>query len=134
MAEQKDELQQLVALYQVLHAHVEQIRQQLAALQKGFADVEATKQAVEALGKQPGAELLIPLGSGIFTHGAAATKQMLIDVGAGVVVEKAPAEILELTEKKKGELEKMFSQLQMEEAQAAYQLNEIAQQIQQMSG
>ena len=136
MADEKETLQQLVALYQLLQAHLEQMRQQLAVLQKGFADVENTTQAVNALAGQHGpADLLIPLGTGIYTHGQAAQAgTMLIEVGAGMVVEKTPAEILELSKKKKVELERMFAQLQFEEAQAMAQINEIAQQIQQING
>ncbi len=136
MAEQNKEMvQQLVVMYQLIQSHREQLQQQLAALQKSFADVDATKQAVEALGKKADQDVLIPLGAGVFSRGSATeTGTMLIDVGAGVVVEKAPAAIAELIDKKKVELEKLFGQLQLEEAQAAQQINEIAQQIQQLSG
>ena len=122
----KQELQQKLMVYQFLNQQLEEMRKHATIIQSRFIEIEATRQAVQDLKNvKVGSEALMPLGSGLFMNGAVGKGDFLMDVGAGVMSEKSPAEVLEHLESRKIELEKAGENLQNEMLGTAAKMSEL---------
>lgn len=91
MKEEKEKkAQEIYAEYQAIEQHVKQLQKQLEVLTNQLMEMTATGRSLEELDKtEPGKEILVPLSSGIFVKGNLKnTSELLVNVGANVVVEK----------------------------------------------
>ena len=102
----EEEVRRLLAAYQQYQAQAENIMQQLSLTQMTADGLERAQGAVEALdAAEVGQEILVPIGSGSFIHGKLASKEkVVLNVGAGVSVEKTPAETREILKVRKLEV------------------------------
>jgi prefoldin alpha subunit len=112
----QQEIQEKILLYQILHNHVEQLRQQAMILEKDFIEIDGTIQAVEALSAgKTDHETFVPLGSGCYGYGKISnSKKFLVNVGAGIVVDKTFKDAKEFLENRKKEREKMLNRIKNE--------------------
>lgn len=126
------ELQNAMVLYQLLQSQFEQLKQQGALLQAKGTEVEATRMALEELkGLKEGNEVLLPLGSGIYTsakHHKA--PKLLVDVGAGTMLRKPPETALKVIEGKKKEIESLSTKLQEQMIDVVNKINALSVQLQ----
>lgn len=126
----EQELQQKLMFYQLLQQQLEELKKQATYLQSRFMDIETSRIALEDVGKiKENNELLISLGSGIYSHGKIQKTDLLVDVGAGVMVKKPQSEALALIEGKKKELEGLSMNLQQEMIATINKLQEIGMQL-----
>ncbi len=90
MPENQEELQQKFVLYQLLNQRLEEIKNHLNVVQHKMIELETTNQALADVGEiKKDTEVLIPLGSGLYTFGkASSSEKLLVDIGAGVMVKK----------------------------------------------
>ena len=90
-------MQRLLAAYQQYQAQAEAIARQLGLTQLTAEGLERALKAVEAMETaEAGEEMLVPIGSGSFIHARLASKEkVVLNVGAGVSIEKTPAEAKE---------------------------------------
>ena len=103
---QEKEMQEKVILYQLLQRHLESLSQNAVMLERRYEEMEATRMALEDIEKLKGNEILVPLGSGLFSYGKITDSgKMLVDAGAGVFMDKDPDSSKRLLEDKKKELE-----------------------------
>jgi len=102
----EEELQQLLAAYQQYQAQAEAIMRQIGITQMTMEGLDRALRAVEVMEKaEEGQEMLVPIGSGSFIHARLASKEsVVLNVGAGVVIEKPPAEALETLKSRKAEV------------------------------
>lgn len=102
----EEEVRRLLAAYQQYQAQAENIMHQLSLTQMTADGLERAQGAVEALdAAEVGQEILVPIGSGSFIHGKLASKEkVVLNVGAGVSVEKTPAETREILKVRKLEV------------------------------
>lgn len=102
----EEEVRRLLAAYQQYQAQAENIMQQLSLTQMTADGLERAQGAVDALdAAEVGQEILVPIGSGSFIHGKLASKEkVVLNVGAGVSVEKTPAETREILKVRKLEV------------------------------
>lgn len=93
----EEEVRRLLAAYEQYQAQADGIMQQLNLTQMTAAGLERALNAVEALGTaKEGQEILVPIGSGSFIYGNLASKEkVVLNVGAGVSIEKTAAEAKE---------------------------------------
>lgn len=100
------EIRRLLAAYEQYQAQAEGISHQLGLTQIAAQGLERALGAVEALEEaEVGQEILIPIGSGSFIHGKLASKEnVVINVGAGVSIEKSPAEAKDILKQRKNEV------------------------------
>ncbi len=84
------ELQEKAILYQLLQKHLESMTQNAILLERRYEEIEAARMAMEDIGKlRDKNEILVPLGSGLFTHGRITDpKSMIVDIGSGIFLEK----------------------------------------------
>ncbi|VVB68266.1 Prefoldin subunit alpha [uncultured archaeon] len=102
----EEEIRRLLAAYQQYQAQAEAIVRQINLMQLTAEGIDRAQNAVEALEKaEVGQEMLVPIGSGSFIHGKLASKErVVLNVGAGVSIEKTAAEVMETLKIRKAEV------------------------------
>lgn len=132
MTEQK-EIQEKLALYQLLQNRLGELRQQVSLLEKRFMEIEMTRNALEDVGKlKKDSEILVPLGSGCYARGKLTdTENLLVDLGAGAVTHKETKPAQEMMDKKKEEIEKLIQEIHKETVNTVNKMNELGAQLQQ---
>ena len=102
----EEEVRRLLAAYQQYQAQADGIMHQLSLTQMTAEGLERALGAVEALDTaEVGQEILVPIGSGSFIHGKLASKEkVVLNVGAGVSIEKTAAETREILKVRKAEV------------------------------
>ena len=106
-------LQQLQQNTQAIHNHLEELKN----IQENFTQLATTP---------PGTETLIPLGSGLFFKGKTeSADNILINVGANILVEKTIPQAMETIQKQFSEIEQLLSQLEEEAGKLTEQLENV---------
>jgi prefoldin alpha subunit len=93
----EEEVRRLVLAYQQYQNQADALVRQLSITQLTAEGLERASRAVEALGSaSEGQEMLVPIGSGSYVHAMlAATDKVVLNVGAGVSIEKTAADAKE---------------------------------------
>lgn len=124
----RGEIQQKLIIYQLMQKRMEELQQHAMLLERRFMEIEITKQAIsdmEKLGEN--SELFFPLGSGVYARGkVAATKDMMIEAGAGLMLKRSPEAAGKLLDAKVSDIEKSGKELQEEINRTAARMNGIA--------
>jgi len=102
----EEEIRRLLAAYEQYQAQADGISHQLGLSQIAAQGLESALAAVDALEEaEVGQEILVPIGSGSFIHGKLASKEnMILNVGAGVSIEKRSDEAKEILKARKNEV------------------------------
>jgi prefoldin alpha subunit len=102
----EEEIRRLVGAYQQYQAQAEAIAQQVGLTQMTLQGLDRAVLAVEALDSaSEGQEMLVPIGSGSFVYAKLASKErVVLNVGAGVNIEKPSAEAKEALKARKAEV------------------------------
>jgi prefoldin alpha subunit len=113
MAE-RDDMARIAYEMQVYREEAQVLQQQLANLQVNYSSAEAAVQTLENLSKLKRDEgMLLPIGSGAFIKSKVENNDVaLIDVGAGVIVEKPVPEAVVFIKSKMTEMESLRDKLQ----------------------
>ena len=102
----EEEVRRLLAAYQQYQAQADGIMRQLSITQLTAEGLERASAAVDALGNaEVGQEILVPIGSGSFIHATLASKEkVVLNVGAGVSIEKNADEAKDILKVRKAEV------------------------------
>jgi prefoldin alpha subunit len=102
----EEEIRRLLAAYQQYQAQAEGIMRQINLTQLTADGLDRALNAVDELNKaEVGQEILVPIGSGSFIHGKLASKEkVVLNVGAGVSIEKTASEAKEILLIRKAEV------------------------------
>jgi len=102
----EEEIRRLLAAYQQYQAQSEAIAQQLGLTQMTIQGLDRAILAIDALDSAAdGQEMLVPIGSGSFVFAKLASKErVVLNVGAGVSIEKPAAEARESLKVRKAEV------------------------------
>jgi prefoldin alpha subunit len=102
----EEEIRRLLAAYQQYQGQAEGIMRQINLTQLTADGLDRALSAVDELNKaEVGQEILVPIGSGSFIHGKLASKEkVVLNVGAGVSIEKTAAEAKEILSIRKAEV------------------------------
>ncbi|MEM7815874.1 MAG: prefoldin subunit alpha [Candidatus Aenigmatarchaeota archaeon] len=136
MTENKEkELQEKVILYQLVEKHFEQLGQEAAIIDRKHLELETTMEALKDIEKaKEGNDILVPIGSGVFSYARLSeTGRLLVDVGAGVYLERDIESAKTLIEEKREELNKITEELQKEINDTAARLNSLILEIERLS-
>jgi len=102
----EEEIRRLLAAYQQYQAQSEAIAQQLGLTQMTIQGLDRAISAIDALDSAADEqEMLVPIGSGSFVFAKLASKErVVLNVGAGVSIEKPAAEARESLKVRKAEV------------------------------
>ena len=122
------EVEEKLYILQQLQSEAEAIQRKIIELELVDSQLEKTIESLEYFNSLDGSvEALMNLGGGIFAYvDVKNAKKMLVDVGAGVVVEKEVGEAIEFLKKKRELIQKNVTNLE----QVLQQIVEKARQIQ----
>ena len=139
----EEEVRRLVSAYQQYQAQAEAIVRQISLTQLTVEGLDRALGAVEAMEKaEEGQDMLVPIGSGSFVHAKLASREMVVlNVGAGVSIEKTVADAKETLKVRKAEvaegskkLNEMLSKIDQEMQKIQAILGEYESQMQQGPG
>ncbi len=127
--EKEKEIDERIVLLQQLQSEAEAIQRRIVELEIVDSQLEKTIESLEYFNSlDDGVEALMNLGGGVFAYvDVKNAKKMLVDVGAGVVVEKEVGEAIEFLKKKREIIQQNVTALE----QALQQIIERARRIQQ---
>tara|TARA_Y100000034_G_C6855813_1_gene388905 strand:- start:152 stop:535 length:384 start_codon:yes stop_codon:yes gene_type:complete len=110
--------QQKIAQFQALQQHLEQIQEHIQLLHQQNAELENSKEALAELQQEKvNSQILAPIANGIFVKGELKdNRELLVNVGGDVVVEKKVKEVIGLLEEQQQEL-----RLKVEQAEGILQ-------------
>ena len=124
------EVEEKLNILQQLQSEAEAIQRRIIELELVDSQLEKTKESLEYFNSLDGSvEALMNLGGGIFAYvDVKNAKKMLVDVGAGVVVEKEVGEAIEFLKKKRELIQKNVTNLeqvlqQIGEKEGRFRLN-----------
>jgi prefoldin alpha subunit len=114
MMADKDDMAKIAYEMQIYREEAQVIQQQLANLQINYSSTEAAVQTLENLSKlKKGEDMLLPIGSGAYIKSKVESNEVaLIDVGAGVIVEKPVPEAVTFLKSKMTEMDSVRDKLQ----------------------
>jgi prefoldin alpha subunit len=103
----EEEIRRLLAAYQQYQAQADGIMRQLSLTQLTAEGLERASTAADALDRaEVGQEIMVPIGSGSFIHATLASKEkVVLNVGAGVHIEKDASEAKEILNVRKAEVQ-----------------------------
>lgn len=118
----EEEVRRLVQAYQQYQAQAEAIVRQISMTQLTAEGLDRALGAVEAMEKaEEGQDMLVPIGSGSFVHAKLASREkVVLNIGAGVSIEKTVADAKETLKVRKAEV-----------AEGSKKLNEVLSKIDQ---
>lgn len=110
----EEESQRKYMEYQFLMQHTQQVAQQLEEIKSQISELENINISLEEINKtENNQEILVPLGSGIFTKAKfVKDKEVLMNVGADVVVTKEIKDAKKLIDAQKEELIKFIANME----------------------
>ncbi len=126
---EKEEVDERIILLQQLQNEAEAIQRRIVELEIVDSQLEKTIESLEYFNSlDEKVEALMNLGGGVFAYvDVKNAKKMLVDVGAGVVIEKEVGEAIEFLKKKREIIQQNVTTLE----QALQQIVERARQLQQ---
>lgn len=134
MAVKQKEMEEKFIMYQLLQKQLEMFREQAMQLEKGFIEIETTKQSVEDFQKLKTVnDIMIPLGSGYYIEGKITNlEKVLMSPGANIMLEKDLKSAHESLEDKKKEIEKIGKNLQDKMNEVVQKINNLAPELEKM--
>jgi prefoldin alpha subunit len=129
------ELQEKYILYQLLQQNLENLRQQLEFVERQFIEIKNTQGVFRDFKKRKGSDdVLIPLGSGCYGSGDVQDlKNVLVNVGANIMVSKRVESAKLFLNEREKELEKAGKEIQEHMIKTAKEINETVMDIQKLA-
>jgi len=113
--------------YQYLIQQIQQLQQNLAALEKHILDLTNLNENLQEISKTENYdEVLIPFGSGIFFRGKITnSRNVVMNVGAGICVDKSTDDASKVISEQTEHTKKGMDQLQEEFANVYVRIQEL---------
>ena len=132
MTEKENKTQEIYMEYKAIDEHIKQLQKQLEVLTSHLVEMYSTYASLEDLDKiKKDKEIFVPISSGIFAKGAIKdTSELLVNVGANVVVSKDIASAKKLIQHQIEEMKKVHKRMLEELQNMAQKAAELEAQLQ----
>ena len=126
----KDEQQRYFEL-QLLSQQTNQIKQQIDRLDQQILELKALKQSINEISKlKQGTEILVPLGSGIFTKAdIKEPTNLLMNVGANTIIHKNNQDSEKIIDIQIKEIQGIMTQMELEFQKCVIQAEAIQEEL-----
>ncbi|WP_135604381.1 prefoldin subunit alpha [Methanococcoides sp. NM1] len=123
----EQDVRNLAVQHRELQNQAESLQQQMGMVQMSIEECTRAIGTLEELEAVSGSiNTMLPLGGGTFVHANVANvEKVVVSVGAGISVEKSPAEAKELLNQRKEELSKVVERLNGSIAQVGQRIQSI---------
>ena len=134
MEKNEQKAQEMYMEYQMLDQHIKKMQSQIETLTNQLMEATATKNSLDELDKiKSGKEIFVPISSGIFVKAAIReTSDLLVNVGAGAVVQKDLPSAKKLVQKQLEEMKQVHERMINEVERMAARAGEIEVEIQKL--
>ncbi len=92
------EQQELMFKLSMFEQQMQQLRQQIQAVDEGLVDISSLKMSLDELKGKKDKEVLAPMGRGIFVRTKLLSEDLLVDVGGKNIVKKSIPEAKDIIE------------------------------------
>ena len=113
MEDKEKKAQEMYMEFQAIDQHIKQLQKQLEAVTHQLIDLNSTGNSLDEFNKiGPGKDIFVPLSSGIFAKASVKdTSELLVNVGANVVVKKDIDSTKKLIQRQMEEIKKIQKQM-----------------------
>jgi prefoldin alpha subunit len=120
-----------IIMYQILQAEMGQLKKQAVMIDNRMLDLETTEHALDEMREfSKDNESLVPVGSGCYVKGSVKASGVLLDIGAGVMVERDLKSASSFIKERKKEIEDAGRKLQVQMEGVVNNINELTPEIQ----
>ena len=125
----EQELQEKMMLYKTLESRLEVFGRQRELVSTKVVEILSTLSSIEEIGKKQ-ESVLFKLGSEAYVNGQITDgNKILVEIGAGVVLEKPLEEGKQILNKRKEEMENALNEIQTNISQLSGAINKLAPEI-----
>ncbi|MBU0757995.1 MAG: prefoldin subunit alpha [Nanoarchaeota archaeon] len=119
--------EELISELRELDSQIKHMQKHIEVVDSQLMELESLKLSLsEFADTKEGDEMLVPLAAGIYVKGKLAdNKELIVNVGANVSVEKKPEEVKEMLAKQSEEIKKFRASLLMQFQQLVHSVEEI---------
>lgn len=130
--ESQEKIQQKYIMLQMIDAQIKELEKEISAIEQRAFEISNLKLSLRAMAEsKPNSKSFSPLGLGIFTESEIKnTKDVLVNVGAGVMVKKTIVEAEEILGKQMAQIDNIAMQMTQNLTSLATRAQEIEQEIQ----
>jgi len=126
-------IQERLIYFEGLRKEAEGIQERIQEIQTIKSELDKTIESLEFFEKVESVDALLNLGGGVFAYADVRdNKKVLVDVGAGVIIEKEVKEAIEILKNKKEEMEKTEQKLRELLNQIASQMMKIQEELEEL--
>ena len=126
------ELQEKMLIYRTLESRLEALTRQRDLVSSKIVEIISTISSIDEISKNQ-KDILFKLGSEAFTYGNVADKnKILVEIGAGIVLENPPEDGKEILNKRKQEMESVLKEIQNNISQISSAMNQLGPEINQL--
>ena len=123
------ELQEKMLIYRTLESRLEMFTRQRELINNKLVEIVSTISSIDELGKKQ-ENILFKIGSEAYAYGDISDKnEILVDVGAGIILEKSIEEGKETLNKRKHDMENAFKEVQTNIAQISNAMGQLGPEI-----
>lgn len=128
----KEQAEQKYVMLQLIDAQIKELEKEISALEQRAAEITSLKLSLKALAEsKPNSKSFSPIGLGIYSESEIKnTKEVLVNVGADVLVKKTVTEAEEILAKQLSQLDNVTKQLTQNFTNLAGRAQDIEQDIQ----
>ena len=128
----EQKVQELYMEFQMLDQHIKQIQKQLEAVTQQMIELTVTTNSLDEFNAiKPGKEIFVPLSSGIFAKASiTSNSELLVNVGANVVVQKNVDSTKKLIQRQMEEVKKVQHQMVDELEKMTHRAAQLEMQLQ----
>ena len=126
----EEQAQQLMQQMQMLETYFTDLSQREGTLLNVLREAVAAIESIKAIRQKPDSETLVPIGMGTFVHTKiSSTEKIVLNIGAGVAMEKSYDSAINYLEAKIKEIEVALQDTSVKKQQAVARLEQGREQL-----
>ena len=130
--DKEEKVQQKYVMLQLIDAQIKELEKELSTIEQRAFEISNLKLSLKAMAEsKPNSKSFSPLGLGIYTESEIRdTKNVLVNVGSGVMVKKTIVEAEEILSKQMSQIDSVALQLTQNLTNLATRAQEIEKELQ----
>ena len=126
----EEQIQKMVLELRILESYYNELSARETLVARAVLDSRATIEALKSIPAGSNSEILLPLGAGVLMRVCSPTvEKLLLNIGAGVVIEKSKEDTLKYLNERLSQLEAALSNIAAQKAEIANKINAYRAQV-----
>lgn len=129
----QEKMQEKLLAYRNIESRLNSMLEKQNMFSSKILEIQGTIDSISEIGKGEDRDILFPLGSAAYTKGRIEKSgNIIVEIGAGVALEKTKEEAIEIMEKRKTEIQKAIEMIQGEIRNSSAMMQQIEAEAQEM--